>query len=384
MPNGNRTLLPRPQPAAVFRGDGRALRDAPRTRRARCAISTRSSASTTSGWTARTRSRRARAWRRVVRLPNGALLNRYWDDIPEPRPESYREDYALAQTVPAGEARGALPEPARGGRERVGFLEPLDARPEGSAHARDDRPRAGGSQQPALSTPSGRSRRCVAFARATGDARSPTRYDSLATRAPRSAARGGVRFGERMLLRRALAHRRSACATGRRSPPRRRSTSASRRRSRGARWPRGSSATSSTPGGFVTTLIVVGPAVGRAERMAAARVARDRGRAPLRARRRRRHGARALARAQSPRVPRDGEDDGEVRRAGSRRAPPGGGEYPTQDGFGWTNGVALALSARRLEPHRLRTRLMCAPTQESAAAVERDGPTRSGQSMRLS
>jgi alpha,alpha-trehalase len=27
----------------------------------------------------------------------------------------------------------------------------------------------------------------------------------------------------------------------------------------------------------------------------------------------------------------------------SRRA--GGGEYPTQDGFGWTNGVALTLSA---------------------------------------
>jgi hypothetical protein len=29
----------------------------------------------------------------------------------------------------------------------------------------------------------------------------------------------------------------------------------------------------------------------------------------------------------------------------SRRA--GGGEYPTQDGFGWTNGVVLALSAER-------------------------------------
>ena len=28
----------------------------------------------------------------------------------------------------------------------------------------------------------------------------------------------------------------------------------------------------------------------------------------------------------------------------TRRA--GGGEYPTQDGFGWTNGVALALSAQ--------------------------------------
>src|SRR5206468_3575168 len=33
-----------------------------------------------------------------------------------------------------------------------------------------------------------------------------------------------------------------------------------------------------------------------------------------------------------------------------RRA--GGGEYPTQDGFGWTNGVALALAAQKAEsPH---------------------------------
>jgi len=26
--------------------------------------------------------------------------------------------------------------------------------------------------------------------------------------------------------------------------------------------------------------------------------------------------------------------------------PAGGGEYPTQDGFGWSNGVALALAAQ--------------------------------------
>ena len=39
------------------------------------------------------------AHRRVVRLRDGTLLNRYWDDRPEPRPESYREDYQLAQTV---------------------------------------------------------------------------------------------------------------------------------------------------------------------------------------------------------------------------------------------------------------------------------------------
>jgi alpha,alpha-trehalase len=42
------------------------------------------------------------AHRRVVRLRDGALLNRYWDDRPEPRPESYREDYTLAQRIPAG------------------------------------------------------------------------------------------------------------------------------------------------------------------------------------------------------------------------------------------------------------------------------------------
>jgi alpha,alpha-trehalase len=42
------------------------------------------------------------AHRRVVRLPDGSVLNRYWDDRPEPRPESYREDYSLGQTLPEG------------------------------------------------------------------------------------------------------------------------------------------------------------------------------------------------------------------------------------------------------------------------------------------
>ena len=40
------------------------------------------------------------AHRRVVRLQSGAVLNRYWDDRPEPRPESYREDYELGQSLP--------------------------------------------------------------------------------------------------------------------------------------------------------------------------------------------------------------------------------------------------------------------------------------------
>lgn len=41
------------------------------------------------------------AARRVVRLPQGALLNRYWDDRSDPRPESYHADYTLGATLPA-------------------------------------------------------------------------------------------------------------------------------------------------------------------------------------------------------------------------------------------------------------------------------------------
>ena len=40
------------------------------------------------------------AYRRVVRPPDGSVLNRYWDDRAEPRPESYRQDYELGQTLP--------------------------------------------------------------------------------------------------------------------------------------------------------------------------------------------------------------------------------------------------------------------------------------------
>jgi alpha,alpha-trehalase len=37
------------------------------------------------------------AARRVVRLPSGAVLNRYWDDSDQPREESYAEDVAAAK-----------------------------------------------------------------------------------------------------------------------------------------------------------------------------------------------------------------------------------------------------------------------------------------------
>lgn len=40
------------------------------------------------------------AHRRVVRMPDGCVLNRYWDDCPNPRSESYIEDVALARFSP--------------------------------------------------------------------------------------------------------------------------------------------------------------------------------------------------------------------------------------------------------------------------------------------
>ncbi len=39
------------------------------------------------------------AYRRVVRLPDGTILNRYYDDRTTPRPESYKEDALLGQKV---------------------------------------------------------------------------------------------------------------------------------------------------------------------------------------------------------------------------------------------------------------------------------------------
>jgi alpha,alpha-trehalase len=56
------------------------------------------------------------AHRRVVRLADGSLLNRFWDDRPEPRPESYREDYELAETLPIAD-REAFYRNVRAGAE---------------------------------------------------------------------------------------------------------------------------------------------------------------------------------------------------------------------------------------------------------------------------
>jgi alpha,alpha-trehalase len=52
------------------------------------------------------RLRPGQAYRRVVMMPEGVALNRYWDDLPGPRPESYRPDFQVAQALPDSAREG--------------------------------------------------------------------------------------------------------------------------------------------------------------------------------------------------------------------------------------------------------------------------------------
>ena len=47
------------------------------------------------------RVRPGEAYRRVVTLRDGPVLNRYWDDRADPRPESFKPDYELGMSLPA-------------------------------------------------------------------------------------------------------------------------------------------------------------------------------------------------------------------------------------------------------------------------------------------
>ncbi len=229
-----------------------------------------------------------RAYRRVVELPDGSVLNRYWDDRAEPRPEAYREDARLAARVP-GRGRETLYRNLRASAESGWDFSSRWLRdPADLANAGDDGPRARGSQLPAL-------RRRAADRGAARVSRRPRRRggrpELRRRRGPPSpsAARRRLRLGRRLLLRRALAHGR-ACHrpphAGRRGPAlfraRRFRPGPGRRRAPRAGLP---------PARRVRhDAHRVGAAVGRAERVGAAGVDGDRGTAPLRAGRARRYG----------------------------------------------------------------------------------------------
>lgn len=286
------------------------------------------------------------AWRRAVRLPNGATLNRYWDDIPEPRPESYREDFALAQTVPEAQ-RERLYRNLRAGAESGWdfssrwLRDPKDLR---TLEVIDVAPVD-------LNSLLYNAERTIAALRRyrahEGDIATASRYDSLAAArrnaliaASYDSARGWFydvrwRTAERVRDRPTLA----AAA-----PLYFGLATAEQGRAVAARLARDFLA----PGGFATTLDSTGqqwdaPNGWPPLEWLAIEGARCYGRADLA------DTARARWLALNRRVYREtGKMTEKYDVIDSTRAA-GGGEYPTQDGFGWTNGVALALSSERME-----------------------------------
>jgi alpha,alpha-trehalase len=285
------------------------------------------------------------AHRRVVRLPSGALLNRHWDDIPEPRPESYREDEAHGRTL-AEPARTTFYRNVRATAESgwdfssrwmrdpadLRTLETIDLAPVDlnsvMYHAE---------------------RTIAALRRARGgaaDAATADRYDAMAEArrvALTSAAwdegagwffdvrwRDGTRVSDRPTLAPA-----SLLYFGLASPEQGRAVAARLERD------------FLRPGGFVTTLVKSGQqwdfpngwpplqwlAIEGVRRYGRSDLA-DMGRARWLTLNRKVY--RATGRMMEKY---DVIDTARVA---------GGGEYPTQDGFGWTNGVALALIAQRL------------------------------------
>ena len=283
------------------------------------------------------------AHRRVVRLPDGALLNRYWDDRADARPESYREDVLLAERV-APEQRATLFRNVRAAAESGWdfssrwMRDPADLRTlETTSLAPVD-----------LNSLLYHAERTIAALRrvrgGAGDADAARRYEAAAD-ARRLAIRGAsydaatdffydVRWasGERVTDRPTLAAS-VPLYFGVATPEQGRAVAARLERD------------FLRVGGFTTTAVTSGQQWDAPN-----------GWAPLQWMAT--EGARRYGRA-------DLADDGQHRwlalnrrtfRATGRMTEKydvlnpnraaGGGEYPTQDGFGWSNGVALAMEAR--------------------------------------
>ena len=107
------------------------------------------------------------AHRRVVRLADGSLLNRYWDDLAMPRDEAYLEDIETARSSgrPAAEVYRDLRAAAESGWD---FSSRWLADGKTLSSIRTTDIAAGGSQQPAVQA---RARHC---ARLQGGEATPT------------------------------------------------------------------------------------------------------------------------------------------------------------------------------------------------------------------
>ncbi|MEK7401897.1 MAG: alpha,alpha-trehalase TreF [Gemmatimonadota bacterium] len=283
------------------------------------------------------------AHRRVVKLANGSVLNRYWDDRSDPRPESYRPDYAIGSSLPEAR-REAFYRNARASAESGWdfssrwMRDPSDLR---TLETTDLVPVD-------LNSLLYHAERTIAafrrFRGGAGDAAAAARF-AKAAEDRRGALLAAAydptdgffydvrwRNGERVTDRPSLAAA-APLYFGLATPEQGRTVAVRLERD------------FFKPGGFITTNIASGqqwdapngwPPL---EWMAIEGVRRY-GRADLADAARSRWLAlnRATYRATGKMTEKYNVADL------SRRA--GGGEYPTQDGFGWSNGVALALSAQ--------------------------------------
>jgi alpha,alpha-trehalase len=283
------------------------------------------------------------AYRRVVRLRDGSLLNRYWDDRAEPRPESYRQDYELGQTLPAAR-REAFYRNVRATAESgwdfssrwmrdpkdLRTLETTELIPVDlnsllyqaerlTAALRTLRGRVGDAQVAARFTKAAEDRRRVLVAIA---------YDSA----------GGFFYDVRWRSGEGVTDRPTLAAAaplyfGLATPAQGRAVAARLERD------------FLKPGGFVTTLIASGqqwdaPNGWPPLEWLAIEGIRRYGRADLA------DAARGRWLALNRRTYRATGRMTEKYDVVDLNRRAGGGEYPTQDGFGWTNGVALALAAQ--------------------------------------
>ncbi|HET7461050.1 MAG TPA: alpha,alpha-trehalase TreF [Longimicrobium sp.] len=289
------------------------------------------------------RLRPGEAHRRVVRMRDGSLLNRYWDDRPEPRPESYREDYRIGQTLPP-ERREAFYRNVRASAESGWdfssrwMRDPADLR---SLETTELVP----IDLNALMYKAERTIAALRIARGLpGDVEAAERFNRLAEDRRRALLAAAYdpsagyfydvrwRTGERVTDRPTLAAA-AALYFELAAPEQGRAVAARLERE------------FLKPGGFVTTPIRSGQqwdapngwpplqwmSIEGVRRYGRADLA-DTARARWLALNRRTY-------AQTGRMM-EKYDVLDITR------PAGGGEYPTQDGFGWTNGVALALIAQ--------------------------------------
>ena len=284
------------------------------------------------------------AYRRVVRLPDGALLNRYWDDRPDPRPESFREDYELAQTLPEARRESFYRNVRASAESGWDFSsrwmrDPKDLR---TLETIDLAPVD-------LNSLLYHAERTIAalraFRKAPGDAEASGRFRTAADTRRQAVlshmydAAGGYFFDVRWRTAERVSDRPTLAAA---SPLYFGLATAEQGRAVAARLER----EFARGGGFVTTLIISGqqwdaPNGWPPLQWLTIEGVRRYGRADLANNVRDRWVALNRRIYQTTGKMTEKYDVVDITR------PAGGGEYPTQDGFGWSNGVALAFSAQQ-------------------------------------